>query len=120
MVTSIKFFESGYGATPEKQRVYKSDFISAETRYICWELTLWYQSPGRRTDFDIEAVWLRADGSEVTRQKNKSYIEAMWTSSSVSFGWGNQTPGAGWPAGSYSVEFYVDGKKVGASNFRVI
>jgi hypothetical protein len=99
--------------------VYKSEFARAETRYINWELNLTFPEPRRRIDFNIEAVWLRADGSVVTRQTQKSYIEPDWKSSWVYLGWGNRTPGVAWQAGSYAIELYIDGKKVASEKFRV-
>ena len=116
--TTVRFFESGYGSLPINERAYKTDFSSFEARYINWEINLKYPAPGRRIDFNIDAVWRRSDGSIYTQETKKAYIESDWGSSWHVSGWGNRNSGT-WPVGSYVVELYVEGKRIAKGSFRI-
>lgn len=117
-VSPVRFFESGYGSLPINERFYKTDFSTFEARYINWEINLKYPAPGRRLDFNVDAVWRRSDGSIYTQETIKAYIEPGWNNSWHGSGWGKQHPGT-WPAGAYMVELYVEGKKIAKGSFRI-
>lgn len=117
-VTTVHFFESGYGSLPVNERAYKTDFPKFQTRYINWEVKLKYPAPGQRIDFNIDAVWRRSDGIIYTQETLRTYMEPNWDNSLHSSGWGNRNPGT-WAAGPYVVELYVEGKKIANRSFRI-
>lgn len=117
-VAAVRFFESSYGSLPINERAYKTDFSKFEARYINWEINLKYPAPGRRIDFNIDAVWRRSDGSIYTQETLRTVMEPNWDHSLHSSGWGNRNSGT-WPAGTYIVELYVEGKKIAKGSFRI-
>jgi HEAT repeat protein len=116
----VNFYESGYEGTALEQRVYKNEFIDGDTRYVYWELNLDYEDPGSRIEFTIEAVWTGPDGRELTRQNFDTYTQAGWQNSWHCLGWGNDTPGAAWEPGLYSVELKCEGRRIVKASFKVL
>jgi len=118
-VTELRFFESDINSVPYEQRTYTTRFEKSKTRYINWELNLEYPAPkGRRVDFDINAVWYQSDGSVLTKQTKKAYVEADWPASYHTMGYGWDKPG-NWEVGSYTVELSIKGKKVASGTFEI-
>jgi hypothetical protein len=117
-VVSLRFYEGGYDKIPLGQRTYEERFSKSESRYIKWELKLKFPPPGRRIDFDIDAVWYRPDGSVLTPQIKKAYVESGWEGSFHTIGRGWRTPG-NWEPGKYRVELFVDGQKIAEGFFEI-
>src|SRR5688500_16523348 len=76
-VKGLRFYESSYvecrcDELPPDQRVYDQRFARETTRYINWKLNLEHPAPGRRVDFQITAVYYRANSAneweEIDRQ----------------------------------------------------
>jgi hypothetical protein len=117
-VTTLRFFESGPGMLPFNERFYRNEFLSTATRFINWEIQLNHPPPDQRIDFRIDAVWHRFDGSVIIQETVPTYIEPYRNNSFYTFGRGNMNPGT-WLVGDYSVEFYIEGKRIGYGAFRV-
>ncbi len=77
----LRFFEGEKDLPAKEKRIYKTNFIKAETRYICWEINLNHPNLSKRIDFDIEAVWSSTDGGILRRQVKHSYVEPTWKNS---------------------------------------
>ncbi len=119
-VSEVKFFESGYDATPKDQRVYRTSFSRTNSRYIAWELNLTHPAPGTRRNFVVDAIWFNAYGTEIFRSSLNSYIDATWTTSYRNSGYGwREVSNSTWSAGTYRVDLYVEGAKVASENFTV-
>ena len=118
-VTALRFFETPYTMVPREKREYANRFGKGEVRFIGWELSLEFPSPGRQVDFPIEQVWYRADGTVFARQTLQTHMEAAWTSSFhyQSWGWNNR---GNWPAGAYRVDLYVGGQKAASGSFKIV
>lgn len=116
--TSVRFFESPYNLLPRQKREYAYRFGNGKPRFIAWELNLSHPAPGSRVDFAIEQLWLRGDGSRLARQTAQTYIEPNWTTSYHNASWGWREPGK-WRAGSYRIDLYVKGQRIGSGSFQV-
>jgi serine/threonine protein kinase len=117
-VTELRFFEGGYDMPSHDERQYSSRFAASEARYIDYELNLEFPEPGRRVDFQVEAVYYNPDGTELTRFSADYHLEADWTTSWHAKGWGWDDPGK-WSVGTYRVELYVDGQLAVSSSFEI-
>jgi hypothetical protein len=116
---SLQFFESGADAVPYDARKYNTQFAAKNVRFINWELNTRHPAPGNRIDYDIEAVWIRSDGSLYARQTLRTYMNADWESPYASYSWGNDVAGAVWQPDTYTVDLYVGGAKIASGSFRV-
>ena len=118
-VTAVNFFESGANITPYDQRVYRTHFVQSLSRYINWEVNFNLEPLGERLDYKIQAVWIKPDGSVMTKQKKEAYIEADWTAPWTAWGYGSKAGGS-YDPGIYRVDFYVKGKKITSGSFEVM
>jgi len=118
-VRAVKFFESGLNIPDANKRVYLTRFASGLTRFINWELNFQMPALGRSLEYEVEAVWKKADGSVLARRNQKSYIEAAWTTPFTCHGWGNRVWGF-WQPGSYTVELFIDKKQAAKASFEVV
>jgi hypothetical protein len=118
-ILSMRFFESGYGALPHNQRIYLTEFLAADVRFINWELNLHHPAPGKRLEYDIEAAWRNADGSLITKGINHVFIEPDWDFPSLTYCWGSAFAGKYWKPGAYSVDLYIAGNKIASAGFKV-
>jgi hypothetical protein len=109
-VSSLRFFESGFGVLPREQRVYAQRFGKDTTRYIHWVLDLEHPAPGRPIDYKITAIYLRDNGTpaweEIWQQTKDAHVEADWTWSYQEWGYGFDNPG-NWESGLYRVDIYI-------------
>jgi serine/threonine protein kinase len=117
-VTDMRFFEGGYDIPPRDERQYTTRFAQSDTRYINYELNLEFPEPGHQVEFQVEAVYYRPDGTELTTLSADYHLEADWTTSWHAKGWGWDEPG-NWPVGTYDVELYVDGYLIAFGVFEV-
>jgi hypothetical protein len=116
---AVQFYEGPHDLTlDQSQRVYRYSFDRFTTRSIYWELDLQYPPPGRRIDFQIEAVWYKSDGSEMARQTNSAHVEADWGSSWHSLGYGYLEPGH-WTPGTYRVDIYFKNARIASGTFQI-
>jgi uncharacterized caspase-like protein len=118
-VTGVRFFESGFNIPEQKDRTYRKNFSRTQTRFVNWEVFFEYPAPGRRIDFKIEAIWYN-NGAEIWRHDYDTYALPDWTSSWSSRGYGwKEASASTWKAGSYRVDFFVEGEKIGNGTFTI-
>jgi hypothetical protein len=98
--------------------VYRFSFDQLSTRSVYWELDLSFPPPGRRIDFQVDAVWHKPDGSEMTRQTINAFVQADWGSSWHTLGYGYIEPGH-WIPGSYRVDFFYQNTRVVSGVFQI-
>jgi hypothetical protein len=122
-VIALRFYESGNEDLPREEIVYQQRFASDTTRYINWELDLEYPAPGRRTEFEITAIWYQDKGTssweEIYRRTRVAYVEADWTGSYHASGYGCDDPENCWEIGTYRIDLYVEGKKIASEQFHI-
>ena len=103
--------------------VYAERFASDTTRYINWELDIEYPAPGRPVEFEITAIWYQNRGAssweEIYRAVSTHHVEADWTGSYHSSGYGCDDPVDCWEVGRYRVDLYVDSKLIASEQFEV-
>jgi tetratricopeptide (TPR) repeat protein len=116
--TSLRFYESGNEALPEAQRRYASRFARGRSRFINWELKLEYPSPMHRFDFSITQVWHHSDGSVLSQNTDKRYLEAGGNYSEHLGRYGEEIP-SNWQVGTYGLDLFIEGKKVAAGYFEI-
>jgi hypothetical protein len=116
-VKGLRLYESGVPSVPLGQRHYSNRFSSARARGIYWELGLVFPDPGHRIDYTAEAIIYR-DGAFYASWKTPVYIKEGYTNAAPFGGYGAAQPGK-WHAGSYVIELFVEGRKVGAASFAV-
>ena len=101
-IASVRFFPYENNAlTPEGSRVYQTHFKAGEIAGIGWEVGLTDKLPGN----GLEVHWYFGD-SEIVGCSSR----VMGSSQGCAKNWG---------AGSYRVDFLVDGKKIGRGVFYV-
>lgn len=118
-VQSLRLFEGPRGAPVAlgKQR-YRESFRRDATRFVYWELTL--SAPGRaRRDFELVAIWRRADGTQLARQALEAYQLPQWKASAHQRGFGAAQVN-NWAPGRYTVELSMDGRHLGSREFTIL
>jgi hypothetical protein len=117
-IKSLRFYEGGYNNPPTSERVYGTRFSQAATRYVWWELSLFYPAPGKQLNFIIRQIWRSEDGSVLANQEMRTYILNTWVNSEHCHSWGS-TMVPSWPLGHYALELYVDGKMIAKGSFEI-
>ena len=117
-ITSVRLFESGFGATPLDQRQYGASFAASQARYINVEVTLNHSAPGRVVYATIYCRYLRDGTTQIARSAIQYTIQPNWTSSVNVGGWGARSPGY-WQVGSYSVVCDDGQQTLGQATFDV-
>jgi len=118
-VSAVQFFEGPHELTLEKsQRVYRYSFDRFTSRTVYWELDLTFPPPGRRIDFQVDAVWSKSDGSEMNRQSIPAYVTPDWGASWHTLGYGWAEPGH-WLPGTYRVDFYFKDTRIASGTFQI-
>ena len=118
-VESVRFFEGGRNTPPNKERRFATQFASANTKFLYWQLALKYPKPKRKVDFKVKAVCYKPDGGVLFTQDMSAYVKSGWTSSWHTMGWGNTVPGKAWRPGRYKVMLSVDGRRIAQGHFDV-
>jgi len=118
-VSGVQFYEGPHDLDlDQSQRVYRYSFDRFTTRSIYWELDLQYPPPGRRIDFQLDAIWYKPDGSEMTRQTISAYVLADWGSTWHTLGFGWVEPGH-WTPGTYRVDLYFKNLRIAGGTFQI-
>jgi murein DD-endopeptidase MepM/ murein hydrolase activator NlpD len=117
-LTEAGTFESDAGTPPMEQREYRKVFRDDTTRYVNWEARFKIPALGKRTEFDLEAIWLK-DNGVYHRHTTKGRIEADWTRPAITSGYGSRTPGT-WKPGRYAIEFFLDGERIGRAEYEIV
>lgn len=100
-ISTVRFFESGYGSTRQEDRRYNSSFRSDEARYINIEVTLTYPRTSASAAVRLACRYLRGSEELGTVQLGFDVLPGetrRWSSG----GWGDATPGY-WTPGNYRV-----------------
>ncbi len=118
-VTSLRFFESGYQPTEMGERAYASQFQRDRSRYINWELRLTHPTRERRSDFQIDEIWYKPDGSILAKQSMQRHLQESWVYSFHNHSWGWEEP-SHWLPGKYRIELSVDGSRIAIGLFTII
>lgn len=117
-VTRLLFFKSGHQPTDRDKRIYAGQFQGAQSRYINWELRLVHPRRERRSDFQIDEIWYKPDGSILAKQSLKTRLEATWVCSFHHHSWGWKKP-SHWLPGKYRVELSIGGSRIAVGHFTV-
>jgi hypothetical protein len=118
-VAAVQFYESPHDAAVEKsQRVYRYGFDRFTTRSIYWELDLSFPPPGQRIDFQVEAFWYKADGTQMTHQTISAFVNPDWATSWHTLGFGFVEPGH-WIPGTYRVDLYFQNQRIASGTFQI-
>tara|TARA_B100001245_G_scaffold194731_1_gene153429 strand:- start:566 stop:934 length:369 start_codon:yes stop_codon:yes gene_type:complete len=116
-VEDVRFYESGAPPPEQEDRKYNGFFKSDEARYIFWEVLLTYPERYSGTKLVVHAQWFE-NGKRVWRHDSEHSHPSSWTGSYHTDGWGIKTSGP-WDAGSYEVDFYVEGDFIAMGSFEV-
>lgn len=117
-VKSLRFFESGYGSTPENERDYQEVFSAQGARFINVELTLEHDLPGRTLSATVTCRFLRNRSDEIGRARIPFRINSSGTSERNTGGWGGRNPGT-WQPGGYLVACDDGRSQLGQAEFLV-
>lgn len=117
-VTSIRFFESGYGTTPAGERDYQEVFSAQASRFINVELTLEHEAPARTVSVTVTCRYLRNRSEEIGRARIPFRVNPETTSIRNTGGWGGRNPGT-WQSGVYQVVCDDGRSRLGAGEFLV-
>jgi hypothetical protein len=118
-ISPVQFFEGPHDTIlPKSDRVYRHNFDHTTARSIYWELDIAFPAPGRRIDFDVDAIWYRQDGSELFRQTLSAHVDPTWKSSwhTIGYGW---VDAGHWKIGSYRVELLFKGVRISTGVFEI-
>ncbi len=118
-VISLDLFERGAAPVPRAERVYRTTFDRATSRFISWQLQLHHPPPDTRIDFSIDTTISRSDGTVLASHTSTASIDEGWTNSYRTSGQGWATAGF-WQPGTYRTELAVAGKTVAAGDFEVV
>jgi tetratricopeptide (TPR) repeat protein len=117
---SVRFFETGADLTPMKDRVYLTRFKRSAIRHIGWQLELTHPRYPARVDFEIRTVWLGPGGNPIHRGTSQWHIPAGQERLIAAASWGcADRPCNLWEKGSYQVDFFVAGTKIGTGSFEI-
>jgi hypothetical protein len=115
---TLRFYESkSSAAIPYDKRIYKNEFVASKSNFINWELNFQHSIPGKKVEYDIEAVWTRSEDMIIYRQKLHAIIDPAKKLSPATSQWGNAAAGKAWRPGIYVVELYVNGEKIADGSF---
>jgi hypothetical protein len=114
----VRFFEGPKTAPPLAQRQFRDRFATESTRYISWSVQLTYPRRTARTEFAIEATWLRSNGQVLNRQTTRYFADAGWTGSEHSSGFGGDQV-RNWAPDTYRVELRIAGRLIATGSFTV-
>ncbi|MFQ6069998.1 MAG: hypothetical protein ACE5LC_05665 [Candidatus Aminicenantales bacterium] len=116
---SLRFFEGGSTAPPRENRSYTTNFPLSTTRYVYYEV--YFRNPYYQVSehtYHLKARYYREDGSLEGEPEMSYTVPSDWDESYLWHGWGYGDPG-NWDPGTYSVELFIDGVRVGKRQFTV-
>lgn len=114
----LKFYEASLDGVPFEARTYSGSYEKQSTRYICFELSLEYPAPGAMVDIPLTIQYLRSDGSVYGQWNTTFQLQADWTYSWHSSGWGSNTKG-NWEPGKYTVKISDSARQIASGSFTV-
>ncbi len=117
-VVALRVYEGPNALLPPEGRNFQTRFAQAQVRRLWWQLDLTFPSPGPELRFDLKGILYKADGTVFAEMPIEGRVEAGWTNSQHTSGWGWDRPGQ-WPPGSYRLEVVVNARKVGETSFTI-
>ena len=69
-----------------------------------------------RVNFTIYSTWYYPNGTTVPNQTVQTYVDPGWTEPVINSGRGWQRAGM-WTRGTYRVDLFVDGNRIGSASF---
>lgn len=112
----IKFFEKGADPLPKSERKFGNRFAKETTRFIKLEVDIDY--PEAQNLIEFEWTYTLDGPVELEEFTIESKIKAGWDGSLHIMGPGWEVPG-NWDVGTYKVELYIDGTKIGENAFEI-
>jgi|WetSurMetagenome_2_1015567.scaffolds.fasta_scaffold38283_2 hypothetical protein len=118
-VTAMRFFATPTSEAISMQaRVYKTNFLNTDTKYIWWEMSLKTKVKlDRPVTMYLWVTWQRADGSEAN-QSLVFTIPPNFLNPCLAGRWQDNRPG-GWLPGAYRVTIQIDDIQVASGSFEV-
>jgi hypothetical protein len=114
----IKFFGSGYNPPALGSRAYAAQFDHRTAEFINWELHITCPAVVSQVNFTIYATWYYPNGTVFANQTVNTYASPTWTEPVYNSGRGWQRAGM-WRRGTYRVDLFVNGNRIGSANFTV-
>ena len=114
----IKFFESGSTEPPLGSRGYQASFNHHNTRFVNWELHITCPAVVSRIDFTVYATWYYPNGRLFGNQSVNVHSDIGSSELVYSSGRGWQRTGM-WLKGTYRVDLFVNGNRIGSGSFTV-
>lgn len=114
----IKFYEADVDGTLKDQRIYHDTFLSAEARFIFWELLIKHKELTEDSDIHLLVIYRGPGGSEKARLNYEATSLAGWSSSAYTWGWGQSEPGS-WLPGEHVLELYYQGNMLASRPFHI-
>ena len=114
----IKFFASGFNPPALGKRDYAAQFDHRSALFINWELHITCPAVASRVDFTIYATWYYPNGALFANQTVNTFASPTWTEPVYNSGRGWQRAGM-WRRGTYRVDLFVNGNRIGSANFTV-
>jgi len=114
---SIKLFSAGITSPAYGNRIYKTTFSRAKTKYIYFEVNVTTNQPSQRVDFKFYYT-IYKDNIKYGVGSFDSYILPEWTSSQHSSSYGDNKVN-NWKKGNYRVEIKANQYSLGTQYFTV-
>ncbi|MBI4835217.1 MAG: hypothetical protein HY811_10455 [Planctomycetes bacterium] len=120
VLDEIKFFEASKAEVPDAtKRKYSFEFDRDLSRYVYFELTVQNKLYGKQDNkVKIDAKYYYPDGNLMGEPVLEYTIPQSWDVALLHQGYGWDEPGQ-WPLGTYRVEFFTGGEKLGEKSFTV-
>jgi tetratricopeptide (TPR) repeat protein len=116
----IKFFEGGAGGVDTADRVFTREFKRSKARFIYTQVLVNNLVHNQREqECTMVLKYLNPDGSLFGTTTSKHKIPKDWDSANLSKSYGYDEPN-NWTEGTYTVEVWFSGKKVGSSTFTIV
>ena len=115
----IKFFEGPYNPPAFGSRIYQYRFRSRASRYINWELHITCPPVSSPVNFTIYATWYNPNGTVFGNDTVNARADYGRTEPVYNAGRGWPRTGM-WRRGTYRVDLFVNGVRIGSGVFTVI
>lgn len=116
---TMRFFEGPREIPPLTTRAYADSFAVDRTRYLYPELKLTYEAPGRDFTIPFSCTVTRDGGTVITTIAIVAKLQATWTESYHTNGYGRDTPGW-WQPGRHEVRCYYGEELIFRNWFRIV
>ena len=115
----MRFFEGPRDVPTLTTRAYADSFAVGRARYLYPELKLTYEAPGRDFTIPFSCTVTRDGGTVITTIAIVAKVQAAWTESYHTNGYGRDTPGW-WQPGRHEVRCYYGEELIFRNWFRIV